>query len=427
VITRAENALTRLSHLEARAEPGNFRTLFGLIDEFSGIAGSQAGIEKDALPFVSQKSIIVASKLMDCINESLVIGLLRAFEEPDQKNEFEQELGTVFRALHTEKRRHNFLSVLVFSSMACTASHLLSIYPDELASWSIILQAIDHFPALARLSARCDCALLRSSWANWAELTERSWRSCGYEPIMLRQAFRKIRFDALGTWIQTFQTAGPQVIPLLEECTSKLRMALSFLLTVEAPNWRIAPFSNLYDGASLAGILRELLSHNLELISFDDPVYEAVWPPALRHLGAGPESRLCNLRVGTLRRRRYLVELPDIACLSRYPALSVRHEWDADPVEFTRKNVHSIPVSNTVEMLQRSIEEIERVLFAARIAATGEKLKATLNPILEDVTPETLAILLVESLKITPFSAPIFTYILRRLHRLLAKSKDSAS
>jgi hypothetical protein len=63
--------------------------------------------------------------------------------------------------------------------------------------------------------------------------------------------------------------------------------------------------------------------------------------------------------------------------------------------------------------------KIEPLLLDARLAAVEENLESRLGPVLEEVTPEALAIILVESIRITPLATPVVTYLFRRLRRLL--------
>ncbi len=64
-------------------------------------------------------------------------------------------------------------------------------------------------------------------------------------------------------------------------------------------------------------------------------------------------------------------------------------------------------------------------MFEASLAATEERIEKRVGPILKEISPEAIAIMVAEGTGLPPIVTPVLTLFFRRLFRLLQKDSST--
>lgn len=425
-MTRAsvqELMIPQLIRIENECQAGDFFDLFILAGQFCEVTSLYASLEGEALNMVLAKMHSVSITYHACVAESELKGLLNDAPRSQNASDFE-EIGELSRALHTANQRRDFLLLLVNSSIASAARMFLTVNStsldlDSLVAWDTLLETMRLYPVLARLGIGCNVAKLRDISVGQRQLTIRAFKAHGYEPILPYRTLVNTEHDAWTAWFQASQTSGQERLAILKTAAHTLGSGLNFLLRTEGTVQADRRFDSMYDGASLTAIIRDLNREKLNELPANE--IEAILnrPPIEGH----PTAFYFN--AGTIRTRRYVVDMPDVSCFCTAPTNLELSEWKNDPVAFTRKNVHNIPSSQHAERLQIEYDRIQAELVDASLAATEEKVEKRVGPILKEISPEAIAVIVAEGTGLPPIVTPILTFFFRRLVRLLQRDSST--
>jgi hypothetical protein len=414
--------LAQLIRLENGCKPGKFFDLFALADEFCKVTSLYSSLESSALRVVLEKMEFVAATYHTCVAESQLKQLLNDVPRPQGASALE-EIGELGRALHTANQRAYFLLLLVNSSLASAARMLLTANVtydvDHLVAWDTLLEVVRNYPVLAGLATGCDFVKLRDITIEHRHLHIQAFRAHGYEPILPCHALVTAENDAWRAWFQASQMSGQERLSLLKTAAGTLGSALNFLLRTEGTVRADRRFDCIYDGASMTAIVRELNHEKLNVL----PAHEI--EDILNRPPIEGYPIFFYFKEGTIRTRRYVVDLPHLSCLCIAPTYSAHEEWKNDPIAFARKNVHNIPHSHHASTLQIEYDRIQASVFEASLAATEERIEKRVGPILKEISPEAIAIMVAEGTGLPPIVTPVLTLFFRRLLRLLQKDSST--
>jgi hypothetical protein len=418
-VTPAESLLSQIDALEARCNPSHFGELFRRVVEFRDLLPALKGVDKDSRNWAVEKLRAVARRMSACMNEAFVAGQLNATWESSQPDEIEEPSVVLFRALHTPDLRERCLWTLLSCCLAFAASLSLRCDPTESAYWGLLLDTIAIVPPLAKLAAGEDVPSHRRQGAEKVERAVQDMRDEGYEPVDPDDAIRLSVQSAWEGWIEAGQVRGAHRISILDNAAARLRLALNFMLLPGTEPWELGPLVRLYEGASMTAMVRELGRHRLRLLEGDQPQIDRFWNWTMYqnvHHGI-PLRKHCELRVGIIRRQKYFVGLPDVDCLSTEFTLAKLDEWNRDPVRYMRRNIVQIPTSLRTRRLRLYLDIFEREL-------TDAKLENWFATNVEEIAPETLALVIAESAGLPHAVALPLGFFFRNVVRYLQTRRE---
>jgi hypothetical protein len=297
----------QLVEFENECQPTDFFGLFALAAEFCKIAGYYSTIQDAHLRIALRKLQYAAKTYSACVQESTEKGLLNDPPKPKRT-----KIGELNQALQSPVLRRYFLYLPVATSLAVAARMVLAeTLSDDAATIasSCLLNAGRFFPELAPLVVASDPAKLRGVTVRETTRIAQTCKALGYEPILLWATCTTAEDNAWGAWFQAAQTRGQERLLLLKSAAGTLGSAVSYLLRTEG----VAPRKAFYtlDGqASMTAILRELAHKKLERLSAE------VWSNIHDEPDFDSPTAYFVFREGIVRKRSYVIDLPDISCLS---------------------------------------------------------------------------------------------------------------
>jgi hypothetical protein len=404
-----EEVKTRLRLVWSRCQPNDFDELFELATEFSQLCILSGELDDplDARLKVSKTFHL----LITAINESYVTGLFESDNTsnpnaPDDSDDFELK-----RALRTAESRLHFLGVVVLSAAAFLNSYLLKTHRRGYwinDAWPELIAFIRQMPTLAPLATQLDTRELSQYFD---ESTGEFLSTCREREIVLvdiEGSILRAEILAWGTLLQVPRAPNDEKLALLQSGAARLRLLLNFMLVSEGRPWQGKELFDLDEKSSLSQIVRELHSYRLELLDESHPSYSVL-----------TDLRGCwlySFKRGMIRKSTYVVTPPDYFRLCEKPLFSEMAEQEDDPWRFTYSHLAQIPTSFFVQQIQSELGVVDEIIL-------GIRLEHWLLARVEELSPEFLALGVVESLHLPHLCAPFLTAIFHRLFRLF-RSRD---
>ncbi len=416
IILSLDALMSRLAQLDNDSKPTSFYELFVLAEDFCKTTSAHSSVEGAHLRLWLRQIGYVAKVYSAYVYESSNKGFLN---EPRRSRS--PKINELDRALQTPKLRAHFLVLLVASSLASAARMLLSTNTRlgvAHIAWECLINTANFFPALAPLVIGCDFVNLRAINLNEAKRVAETLRAHGYEPILLWEACMTAEKEAWGAWFQAAQTEGPERLSLLKTAVHTLGSAVRYMLLTEGT--RIPQtFYSLYEQASMTAILHKVAHKKLERLPTD------VWADIHEEPDFDSPTGFFVFSEGILRKRRYVIDLPDISCLVHTLTYSAHQEWKNDPPSFVRRNIDNISTSLHAKRIQLQYDTMQSGLLDATFAAAGDRIKQQVGPIMKEMTPEAIAVLIVEGAHLPAIATPVFTLFFRRIYRFVQRDPSA--
>jgi hypothetical protein len=403
-----ESLLLKLAELQTECQPPSFEDLFALAAAFGEVVGSclEVGRTENLAVDVIYALLQLNTTIRICVNESLKKGLLQNRDKSAVINKRDKKAIALAQKLHDQKLRAVFLDLSMASSTAFLGCRMLKDDGDRmLTGWHIFVGEVRAYPMLARLAMKISCKAVRKLLSSREVPTPDSGLK-GVERIDVRSPIESTETDAWGAWIQAGQEQGQDALLLVEECAAKLAMVSNFIHLADPAPWPIEPFYSLTEGASMTRIVREICRQELLPLSALPLKERPAETPVL--------NELCFFTKGILRKTKYLVRIPSYNFLCEWSDFSSFEEWRANPTQFMRKNWRLIPHSKHARLLRLESERIREALVNAR-------LERRFSVSIREITPEALALLLVEASGLPHATSLFLTPLFRKLLSLLDK------
>lgn len=401
---------SQLTQIRDRCEPANFAVLYRQVQSFCEITVSAIQL----LPKIQTKQffyefcfelIRCRNRLRSCIGESSNKGLLNEFPELRKPTRTEAEAISFSKHVNDPRQQAKFLWLQISTSVATFACSLLDLNnPAVVTAWDMFTQEVRCFSKLAKLAMNKRC---KSIGELVAEVNRCTVWEPGFELIDLASPMTLGEADAWGVWIQATQEQPPTALKLLDDCIAKLTRIANFLTLVDVAPWHVRSFTKIAERDSLTAIVQELNKRNL--VPTPQNIFSDNTPAAL-----AAQYRI--LTVGTFRKTSYLVRLPLHYYLAEPDDYSALQRWENDPVAFMRKNWRSIPNSSHAQLLRKELEDFRAIRLDAILEQKFSELVA-------ELTPDALALALVEGCGLPHVTTLVLSPLCRRLIDALRKQE----
>jgi hypothetical protein len=374
VIRTYADLTPRLDEIAEDCKPQPFLRLAATARDFVSVASSLRDLE-DVLEFEKAFSQIMGLlvRFYAAFQQAHDMGLLASIDETTRSSP--RELRELDRALEYPARRISCLLAVCQLALATATLIGMRRFPSYYFPWTHMFALLFEQPALAALFQGVDLAKWESIKEEPGERFAALAESGGFLRICIRPCCNGLVYEAGALWTDSLVRGLEE--KKLKECADRMGRLVSFLTMPARDRWILQQYTSIGSTDSMQEVLKEILRHDIRLVSEADGVELDKLGQYARGLDDLPADMLL-LAHGWLKKRKYLVALPDFQYFVGRLSSTTFEEASTDPVQFLRRHWRDAPGSLIAEHRRQWLSRIEGAIADTKFRDTMEHVIANL-------------------------------------------------
>ena len=265
-------------------------------------------------------------------------------------------------------------------------------FPSYYLPWPHMFHLLFEQPVLAGIFHGVDL----TKWAPMRREPNQRFtalaKSAGFLRIGIKPCCEALEYEAGELWTDSLLRGLEK--DRLRECVNRLERLLSFLTLPAQEPWVLQELASIGSTDSMQAILKEVFRHDVRLVAESDGLDLRELGQYARALDDLPKDVLA-LTHGWIKKRRYLVALPNFQYFIPRVSSTALEDAVADPVEFLRKRWRDASKSAAAENHRLHLSRV-------KAAAVDIRFQDTMEHVLANLAGETFAYAISNSVGTSP-------------------------